>query len=334
MRGPPIRRRSPRAVPMPMPSEVFDYVIVGAGSAGCVLANRLSEDPSIRVALLEAGGRDNYLWIHIPIGYLYTQNNPRTDWCFKTESEEGLNGRVLNYPRGRVLGGCSSINGMIYMRGQARDYDHWRQLGNVGWSWEDVLPHFKRSEDQVRGADDMHGAGGEWRVEEMRLSWEILDAFRAAAAQTGIPATRDFNRGDNEGCGYFQVNQRRGVRWSAAKAFLRPARSRPNLNVITHAQATRILLEGKRAIGIEFRQGGITRQIRARGEVILASGSVGSPQLLELSGIGAGSVLGAAGVTLSHELPGIGENLQDHLQIRMAYKVWNTRTLNERANRF
>ncbi|HLJ63242.1 MAG TPA: GMC family oxidoreductase, partial [Stellaceae bacterium] len=245
---------------MPMPSEVFDYVIVGAGSAGCVLANRLSEDPSIRVALLEAGGRDNYLWIHIPIGYLYTQNNPRTDWCFKTESEEGLNGRVLNYPRGRVLGGCSSINGMIYMRGQARDYDHWRQLGNVGWSWEDVLPHFKRSEDQVRGADDMHGAGGEWRVEEMRLSWEILDAFRAAAAQTGIPATRDFNRGDNEGCGYFQVNQRRGVRWSAAKAFLRPARSRPNLNVITHAQATRILLEGKRAIGIEFRQGGITRQ--------------------------------------------------------------------------
>lgn len=310
----------------------FDYVIVGAGSAGCVLANRLSADPSVSVALLEAGGKDNYIWIHIPIGYLYTQNNPRTDWCFKTEAEDGLNGRALNYPRGRVLGGCSSINGMLYLRGQARDYDHWRQLGNVGWSWDDVLPYFKRSEDQVRGADAFHGAGGEWRVEEMRLSWEILDAFREAAAETGIPKIDDFNRGNNEGCGYFQVNQKRGVRWSAAKGFLRPAMNRPNLKVITGAQASRIRLEGQRAVGIEFRQGNETRFIGATREVILATGSVGSPQLLQLSGIGPGALLSEHGIAVAQELPGVGENLQDHLQIRMAFRVKNTRTLNERAN--
>ncbi len=310
----------------------FDYVIVGAGSAGCVLANRLSADPSVSVALLEAGGKDNYIWIHIPIGYLYTQNNPRTDWCFKTEAEDGLNGRALNYPRGRVLGGCSSINGMLYLRGQARDYDHWRQLGNVGWSWDDVLPYFKRSEDQVRGADAFHGAGGEWRVEEMRLSWEILDAFREAAAETGIPKIDDFNRGNNEGCGYFQVNQKRGVRWSAAKGFLRPAMNRPNLKVITGAQASRIRLEGRRAVGIEFRQGNEPRFIGAAREVILATGSVGSPQLLQLSGIGPGALLGEHGIAVAQELPGVGENLQDHLQIRMAFRVEHTRTLNERAN--
>ena len=211
----------------------FDYVIVGAGSAGCVLANRLSADPDAHVCLLEAGGKDNYIWIHIPIGYLYTQNNPRTDWCFKTEAEEGLNGRALNYPRGRVLGGCSSINGMIYMRGQARDYDHWRQLGNPGWGWDDVLPLFTRAEDYYLGADAAHGAGGEWRVEDMRLRWEILDAFQEAAAEVGIPKTEDFNRGDNEGCGYFHVNQKRGVRWNASKAFLRPVQDRPNLTVVT-----------------------------------------------------------------------------------------------------
>ncbi len=232
----------------------FDYVIVGAGSAGCVLANRLSADPSVSVLLLEAGGNDNYIWIRIPIGYLYTQNNPRTDWCFKTESETGLNGRALNYPRGRVLGGCSSINGMIYMRGQARDYDGWRQLGNPGWAWDDVLPYFKRSEDQVRGPDEFHGAGGEWRVEEMRLSWEILDAFREAAAEIGIPKTEDFNRGDNEGCGYFQVNQKRGMRWNTAQAFLKPVRGRANLTVLTQAQASRLRLDGKRVTGVEFRQ--------------------------------------------------------------------------------
>ena len=310
----------------------FDYVIVGAGSAGCVLANRLSSDPKVSVLLLEAGGKDNQLWIHIPIGYLYTQNNPRTDWCFKTEPEAGLNGRALNYPRGRVLGGCSSINGMIYMRGQARDYDHWRQLGNAGWAWDDVLPYFKRSEDYVLGADEAHGAGGEWRVEEMRLSWEILDAFRDAAAELGIPATADFNRGDNEGCGYFQVNQRNGVRWSTAKAFLRPALGRANLTVLTHAQAHRIAIEGGRAVAVEFRDRAGLRRAEARGEVLLASGAIGSPQLLQLSGIGPGALLAEHGIALRHELPGVGENLQDHLQIRMAYKVQNTRTLNERAN--
>ncbi|MFI5020306.1 MAG: GMC family oxidoreductase [Alphaproteobacteria bacterium] len=310
----------------------FDYVIVGAGSAGCVLANRLSAEPSTSVLLLEAGGKDNYLWIHIPIGYLYTQNNPRTDWCFKTEPEAGLNGRALNYPRGRVLGGCSSINGMIYMRGQARDYDQWRQMGNPGWAWDDVLPYFKRSEDQVRGADEFHGAGGEWRVEEMRLSWEILDAFRAAAAEVGIRNCDDFNRGDNEGCGYFQVNQRRGVRWSTAKAFLKPVRGRENLTVLTRAQATRIRCEGRRAVGIEFSHDGRPAYAAARGELILATGSVGSPQLLQLSGIGPAALLQANGIPLVHELGGVGENLQDHLQIRMAYKVKHTRTLNEQAN--
>jgi choline dehydrogenase len=310
----------------------FDYVIVGAGSAGCVLANRLSADPSVRVLLLEAGGKDNYLWIHIPIGYLYTMNNPRTDWCFKTEAEPGLNGRALAYPRGRVLGGCSAINGMIYMRGQARDYDHWRQLGNVGWSWSDVLPYFKRSEDFVHGADDAHGTGGEWRVEEQRLSWEILDAFRDAAAEVGIPKVSDFNRGDNEGSAYFQVNQRRGVRWTTAKAFLKPAMGRPNLSVLMHAQAKTIRFDGRRAVGVEFWQGDALKFAAAAGEVILATGAIGSPQLLQLSGIGPAALLQVHGIALVHDAPGVGENLQDHLQIRMAFKVKNARTMNERAN--
>jgi choline dehydrogenase len=310
----------------------FDYVIVGAGTAGCALANRLSADARRRVLLLEAGGKDDYFWIRVPVGYLFTQNNPRTDWCFKTAPEPGLNGRALNYPRGRVLGGCSSINGMIYMRGQARDYDQWRQLGNAGWGWDDVLPYFRKSEDQARGADDMHGAGGEWRVEDMRLSWEILDAFRAAAAEIGIPPVDDFNRGDNEGCGYFQVNQRRGTRWNTAQAFLAPARGRPNLTVLTHAQAKRIRFEGRRAVGIEFWQSEALKFAAASAEVVLAAGAIGSPQLLQLSGVGPAALLAAHGVAPVHDLPGVGENLQDHLQIRMAYKVKNTRTLNERAN--
>jgi choline dehydrogenase-like flavoprotein len=309
----------------------FDYVIVGAGSAGCCLANRLSADPEVTVALLEAGGKDSWHWIHIPVGYLYTQNTPRTDWCYKTEAEPGLNGRALNYPRGRVLGGSSSINGMIYMRGQARDYDTWRQLGNTGWSWDEVLPYFKRSEDHYQGGDEHHGGDGEWRVEEQRLSWDILGAFRQAAAEVGIPPTEDFNRGDNEGCGYFQVNQRKGVRWSTAKAFLRPARNRPNLTVLTHSQAERLILDGKRVTGLEFLQGGQPRRISARGEVILAAGSVGSVQLLELSGIGNPAVLREHGIEVAEALPGVGENLQDHLQMRMIFKVQNTVTLNQRA---
>ena len=310
----------------------FDYVIVGAGTAGCVLANRLSADPDVRVLLLEAGGKDSWIWIHIPVGYLYTMNNPRTDWCLKTEPEAGLNGRALAYPRGKVLGGCSSINGMIYMRGQARDYDHWRQLGNVGWGWDDVLPYFKRSEDNVRGADAMHGAGGEWRVEEMRLSWEILDAFADAAEEVGIPRSDDFNRGDNEGVGPFQVNQRRGVRWSTSKAFLKPVMERPNLIVLTGAQAERLTFEGQRVAGLELSLDGEPAEVAAEGEVILASGAVATPCLLQRSGVGPGELLRSHGIELRHEVPGLGGNLQDHLQIRTVYKVKNTRTLNLRAN--
>ncbi|MFH1805626.1 MAG: GMC family oxidoreductase N-terminal domain-containing protein [Pseudomonadota bacterium] len=310
----------------------FDYIVVGAGSAGCVLANRLSEDPDISVLLLEAGGRDNYIWVHIPVGYLYCMGNPRTDWGFRTEAEPGLNGRALNYPRGRILGGCSSINGMIYMRGQARDYDQWRQLGNTGWGWDDVLPYFKRSEDYYAGADDMHGAGGEWRVEEQRLSWEILDAFRDACAETGIPAVDDFNRGNNEGAGYFRVNQRKGWRWNTAKAFLRPADNRPNLTIATGAQAEKLLLDGRRVTGVQYRQKSVSRTAHAQGEVILSAGSIGSPHLMELSGIGGGAVLKDHGIEVIHDLPGVGENLQDHLQIRCVFKVQGVKTLNEQAN--
>jgi len=302
----------------------FDYVVVGGGTAGCVLANRLSADPGVSVCLLEAGGKDDWIWFHIPIGYLFAMGNPRADWCFQTEPEPGLNGRALNYPRGKVLGGCSAINGMIYMRGQAADYDHWRQLGNAGWSWSDVLPYFKRSQDQARGADEFHGAGGEWRVEEMRLHWEILDAFREAAAEAGVPKTVDFNRGDNEGCGYFQVNQRRGVRWSTAKAFLKPALGRPNLHVITGAHASRLTFEGRRCTGVEFAEGGSARRVEA-------AGAVKTPQLLLLSGVGPAAHLAEHGIEAVLDAPGVGGNLQDHLQIRCVYKVSGVPTLNERS---
>ena len=311
----------------------FDYVIVGAGTAGCVLANRLSADGRTRVLLLEAGGKDDYLWIHVPIGYLYCMGNPRTDWRFATEPEPGLNGRALNYPRGKVLGGCSSINGMIYMRGQARDYDQWRQLGNAGWSWDDVLPYFRKSEDQAAvPVDEMHGVGGEWHVEHQRLSWEILDAFREAAAEAGIRKTDDFNRGDNEGCGRFHVNQRRGRRLSTAGAFLKPALGRRNLEVLTHAQAKAIRFEGKRASGLMLRSKGVDADVEISGELILAAGAVNSPHLLQLSGIGAPALLGQYGIPIVHALEGVGENLQDHLQVRCAYKVSGVKTLNERAN--
>ncbi|MEZ5933369.1 MAG: GMC family oxidoreductase N-terminal domain-containing protein [Alphaproteobacteria bacterium] len=307
----------------------FDYIIVGAGTAGCLLANRLSADPGRKVLLLEAGGKDNWIWFHIPVGYLYSQGNPRADWCFKAEADPGLNGRALNYTRGKVLGGCSTINGMIYMRGQAADYDHWRQLGNVGWSWEDVLPIFRKTEDHFAGESELHGAGGEWRVEEPRISWPILDAFRDAAAEVGIPRIVDFNGGDNEGSAYFQVNQKKGIRWHAAKAFLKPARDRKNLAVMTHAQTERIVLDGRRATGVLFRQGERLKRADARTEIILAAGSIGSPQILQLSGIGNGFMLAELGIEPLHELPGVGENLQDHLQLRLAYKVKNIQTLNE-----
>jgi len=313
-------------------AETFDYVIVGAGTAGCVLANRLSADPGVRVLLLEAGGADDWIWFHIPVGYLYAQGNPRADWCLETEPEPGLNGRKIAYPRGKVLGGCSSINGMIYMRGQARDYDLWRQMGNPGWSWEEVLPYFKRSEDHVDGPSAWHGAGGEWRVERQRVSWEILDAFRAAAAEVGIRPVEDFNTGDNEGCGYFQVNQRRGVRWSAAKAFLRPVLHRRNLELRIHARALAIELDGRRVVGLRYRWRDRDRLVRVGRELLLAAGAIHSPHLLQLSGIGPAPLLRAQGIEVRHELPGVGENLQDHLQIRCVFKVQGAPTLNERVH--
>ena len=317
---------------MPRDLGTWDYVIVGAGTAGCVLANRLSADPDVRVLLLEAGGKDDWIWIHIPVGYLFCIGNPRTDWCYRTEAEPGLNGRSILYARGKVLGGCSSINAMVYMRGQARDYDEWNSLGNPGWGWNEVLPVFRRSEDYHLGADAQHGEGGEWRVERQRLSWEILDAFRDAMAEAGIPKIADFNRGDNEGSSLFEVNQKRGVRWNTSKAFLRPAMRRPNLTVLVNSQARRLRLAGKRAAGVEFLQGGEEMFAAARIETVLAAGSIGSPQILQLSGIGPAGLLREHGIAVAHESPGVGENLQDHLQLRMAFKVRNVRTLNEWAN--
>ena len=338
----------------------YDYIICGAGTAGCLLANRLSADPTKRVLLIEAGGNDDYAWIHIPVGYLRCIGNPRTDWMYQTDAEAGLNDRTLRYPRGKVLGGSSSINGMIYMRGQARDYDGWG-VGdgfgpNPGWSWADCLPHFLKHEDFHRGADAFHAApgfdpsgdrqGGEWRVERQRLHWPILDAFAQAAQQAGLPATDDFNRGSNEGVGYFEVNQREGLRWNATKGFLRPIQHRDNLQLWTGGHVSRVLLEpgpsngswsGRpHAVGVEVlprgnrgdENRGAPLQVRARVEVILCAGAIGTPQLLQLSGLGPAAVLDPLGIEVQHALPGVGENLQDHLQLRSIYAVEGAATLN------
>jgi choline dehydrogenase len=308
----------------------YDYIIVGAGSAGCLLANRLSADARQRVLVLEAGGRDNWIWFHIPVGYLFAIGNPRSDWCFKTEPEEGLNGRSLDYPRGRVIGGSSAINAMIYMRGQAADYDHWRQLGLTGWGWDDVLPYFKRHENHFMGASDAHSVGGELRIEAPRVRWDLLDAFRRAAEQAGIKSVADFNTGDNEGCCAFHVNQKRGRRWSAARAFLKPALRRPNLRLETDCLVEAVVFEGRRAAGVRWRRGGEVRSARCRGEVILAAGSIGSAQLMLLSGIGSADHLREHGIPVIADRPGVGANLQDHLQLRLIYKVDGITTLNER----
>jgi len=329
---------------------VFDHIVVGAGTAGCLLANRLSADPQRRVLLLEAGGPDDYLWIHIPVGYLYCIGNPRTDWLFQTEPDPGLNGRRLRYPRGKTLGGCSSINGMIYMRGQARDYDQWAELtGDDAWRWDRCLPDFRAHEDHYKldaEAEEtfasLHGnrrtgSTGEWRVERQRLRWDILDAFAQAAQQAGIPATDDFNRGTNEGVGYFEVNQRAGWRWNAAKAFLHPVRQRPNLTVWTRAQVARLLLEtapdGRlRCTGAEVVRNGERIAVQAARDVTLAAGAIGSPQILQLSGIGPGQALQPLGIEVRADLPGVGGNLQDHLQIRAVFGVQGATTLNTLAN--
>jgi choline dehydrogenase len=308
----------------------FDYIVVGAGSAGCVLANRLSADSAKRVLVLEAGGPDNWIWFHIPVGYLFTIGNPRSDWCFRTEPEPGLNGRALNYPRGKALGGSSAINAMIYMRGQAADYDHWRQLGLAGWGWDDVLPLFKRHEDHFLGESEHHGVGGEWRIEFPRVKWALLEALRDAAEEAGIPKIDDFNRGDNEGSCYFHVNQKRGRRWSAARGFLTPVLHRSNLKVETGVLVERVLFEGRRAVGVAYRQSGAARVARARGEVVLAAGAIGSPQILMLSGVGPGAHLADHGIAVALDKPGVGANLQNHLQLRLINKIEGVPTLNER----
>ncbi|MDR5876049.1 GMC family oxidoreductase [Vreelandella gomseomensis] len=327
-------------------NNTFDFIVVGAGTAGCLLANRLSANPDHRVLLIEAGGRDNYHWIHIPVGYLYCINNPRTDWMFRTEPDKGLNGRSLIYPRGKTLGGCSSINGMLYIRGQARDYNHWAEVtGDDTWRWENCLPDFIKHEHHHRldeGGDadpehrDFHGHGGEWRVEKQRLSWQVLDDFAEAAAQSGIPRTRDFNRGDNEGVDYFEVNQRAGWRWNTSKAFLKPVRQRHNLTIwhSTHVNQLLFAKDGTtpRCVGAEVVRNGETLRVGANREVILSAGSIGSPQLLQLSGIGPADLLAEHDIEAVSALPGVGENLQDHLQIRSVYKVQGGKTLNTIAN--
>jgi choline dehydrogenase len=314
----------------------YDYIIVGAGTAGCLLANRLTRKKDTTVLLIEAGGKDDYLWIHIPVGYLHCIGNPRTDWLYKTEADAGLHGRSLIYPRGKVLGGSSSINGMIYMRGQSGDYDRWAEAtGDSSWAWDQVLPLFMKSEDYHGGAGPTHGSGGEWRVEKQRLSWQILDAFREAADEVGIRKVDDFNGGDNAGCAYFEVNQKRGIRWNTAKAFLKPIAARENLTIMTGCHVERLVIEqtegGAVCRGVEFTGGGRAFRADARRETLLAAGAIGSPQILQLSGVGPAGALHQHGIAPLVDLPGVGENLQDHLQLRMVYKVTNAKTLNTSA---
>jgi choline dehydrogenase len=307
----------------------YDYVIVGAGSGGCVLANRLTQDPSISVLLLEAGGEDKYWWIHVPVGMPYLLGNKEVDWCFQSEPEPYCDNRVTPVPRGKTLGGSSSINAMCYIRGHARDYDIWRQLGNVGWSWDDVIPYFKSIEKYPRGEAACHGTGGELCVQENRQRWEVVEAWKRAAIEYGIPETDDHNAGETDGVAYFQGTIRNGRRWSAAQAFLRPAMGRPNLRVLTHAHAKGLRFDGKRAVGVEFWQGDELKYAQAKGEVLLAAGAIGSPQILQLSGVGPAALLGRHGIAVRHELAGVGENMQDHWQIRATYKVKNTITMNQ-----
>ena len=312
----------------------FDFIIVGAGTAGCLLANRLSANGKYTVALLEAGGNDNYHWVHIPVGYLYCMGNKRTDWLYKTTKQKGLNGRELNYPRGKVMGGCSSINGMIYMRGQANDYDQWRQMGNEGWSWDDVLPYFKNMEDSYEGENKFHGSGGEWKVNQQRLSWEVLDSFKEATIESGIPQVDDFNEGNNFGVSYFKVNQNDGLRWNTVKAFLKPVKNRKNLRVISKCEVSKIILKNKKAKGVKVFRNGKSEEIYVNREIILSSGAIGSPKILELSGIGNPNILSKLGIDTEVESKNIGENLQDHLQLRVIYELENAKTLNQKANSF
>ncbi len=321
------------------PYQTFDYIVIGGGTAGALIANRLTRQKQRRTLLIEAGRKDDYHWIHIPVGYLHCIGNPRTDWLFNTESEAGLNGRQLRYPRGKVLGGCSSINGMIYMRGQARDYDGWaKATGDNAWTWDSALPDFKRHEDYYKGADDMHGAGGEWRIEKQRLSWDVLDAFSEAAVQAGIPATPDFNRGNNEGVGYFEVNQKSGWRWNTVKAFLNPTcYGRTNFEMWTSAQVSKLLFEtqadgSKRCWGVEVWDGHEMLTVHAKCEVVLSAGAIGSPQILQLSGIGDAALLAKHGIEAVVDSKGVGANLQDHLQIRSVFEVSGVKTLNTMAN--
>jgi len=308
----------------------WDYIVCGAGTAGCLMANRLSANPKNRVLLLEAGTKDDWIWFHIPVGYLFAINNPRADWMFRTEAEPGLNGRSLIYPRGRVMGGSSAINAMITMRGQSADYDHWRQLGLTGWGWDDVKPVFRKLEDHFLGDSEHHGTGGEWRVEAPRVRWDLLDRVREAAVQMGVRPLDDFNTGDNEGTAYFHVNQKKGLRWSSARGFIKPIiDERDNLDLLSGVLVEKVIVENGRATGVQFRQGGESRIARCRGEVVLTAGSIGSTQILELSGIGHGDVLARHGIPVVKEKPGVGGNLQDHLQIRAIYKVQGIKTLNE-----